>query len=230
MKEIVLRIGDYILTAENPNDEPRIVDSEVAKRLGYRRDRDFRRMIRRLVEEGELPGIHMRATTARISKPKGGFEDRVVEEFHLTEREVIIATMAAKTPKAKRFRAQFAEVIVQARQQLRQHVETVDLRPEILNGPRICDSPRLVYELRATIEQFAIQFGWSIQRVHGWLRREWKTSSIYFMSRLFIAQLREDLEDLRCGRRSLPAPQPIVHRIVLPRPPDGRQISLFVTV
>lgn len=65
-------------------DKPRVLDLEIATRGGMVRPRDIRKIIKRnakqLARYGEL---RMRDSVARISKPNGGIEERIVREYWL---------------------------------------------------------------------------------------------------------------------------------------------------
>ncbi len=83
-----------------PEDEPRMLDTDLAEQLGYERPRDIRKLIRRMLEEGKIAGVHVRATVARTSMPRGGEREETVEEYWLTEEQALLVTTQSETPHA----------------------------------------------------------------------------------------------------------------------------------
>lgn len=65
--EIVVRVNGWDLVSESGKvEEARIVDTDLAGRLEISEPRMIRRIIKRLVDDGYLPGIHMRSRNERI--------------------------------------------------------------------------------------------------------------------------------------------------------------------
>jgi hypothetical protein len=83
--------------AEDRSNEPRIMDLDLAERLGHSRPRDIRRVIRELVKNGHLPGIYVRARGARTSMPRGGRRTSIHDAFWLTEEESLFVASRCKT-------------------------------------------------------------------------------------------------------------------------------------
>lgn len=77
-------------------EEPRILDIELAKRLGYARPAKIRELIERLMNEGILSRSEVFPTAGKTS-PRGG---RPGTEFWLTEEQAVIVTTQSKTETA----------------------------------------------------------------------------------------------------------------------------------
>ena len=206
---IVLRVGAFDLYADSPDDEPRVRDEDVGERMGYARVRDFRRLLRRLEEAGELPGIRQRAKLARYESRPGVWQEREVVEYDLTERDVIIATMAAKTEQAKALRQEIADVFVRARRDMR--ALTPPLMPvataEIANGPRVRDCAEWMRDLRDHARLASRNNDATIHRVYGWIRKHYHLASPFDLGMVYWSLCRQQLIDLSLGRLPmLPAP------------------------
>ena len=91
-----------------PGDaEPRIEDLVLAERLGFKRPRDIRDIIRLHRGELEFHGILRRI--AAKTKPGRG---RPELYYHLNEMQALLVCMWARTPKAAEVRADVARVFV----------------------------------------------------------------------------------------------------------------------
>ncbi len=96
-----VQINGWPLVRIPGEEEPRIPDFVEAERLGYDQARSIRKLIRRNEEEFRRHGhLDMRSVVDRISKPQGGYEDRVVEVFYLNEDQALLAAMLSRTGKA----------------------------------------------------------------------------------------------------------------------------------
>jgi hypothetical protein len=96
MKIIEFSINGWPLVLVNGSPEPRILDIELAKKLGYAHPADIRKLIRRLMDEGILNESEVFATVAKTSM-RGG---RPAKEYWLTEEQAILVTTQSKTETA----------------------------------------------------------------------------------------------------------------------------------
>lgn len=208
MTDIKLHVGGFTLIAESAVDEPRFRDDEIAAGLEYGRLRNFRKMLRRLRDEGELPGVYCRAELERQSTGNGASRQYEVDVFWLTEREVTIATMHARTEKARAFRAMFADIVVRARHELRgcPRLETVNIAH--IHGARLGDSDEGRKNIAAMVRLAAASTGAGTQAVHGAIRRVFQVPSPYAVSYAVWSHVRALLVEIAEGRYQLKAKAP----------------------
>ena len=64
--------GWALMPPANDIDEPRVRDTDLAERLGYDRPRKIREIIMRMIESGELSGLHVRPAVGRTSSSSFG--------------------------------------------------------------------------------------------------------------------------------------------------------------
>lgn len=114
----LVRVGGYAFTAWANDDEPRMRDVELAEKLGYGQPRDIRKLISRLAKEGKLPDVHVRATVARTQMPTGGVRETKVNEYWLTEAEVLYLAAKSETEAADALLREVIRVYMLARRGL----------------------------------------------------------------------------------------------------------------
>lgn len=207
------------MMAESADDEPRVRDEEVAKRLGYARPRKFRDLLRELHKDGELPGVLVRPELGRASMPRGGERSTLVDVFYLTEANVVVATMRARTENARAFRQAFAAIVVKARRELRSlpvSGEAYRVDVALLNGPRICDDAGRKASMQRIIKETARIRGWKTGALVASLRRVLKVPSPYYCS-LLLAPIMERMCD-EYTRGIDPEPPPSAAK---PKAPSG---------
>jgi hypothetical protein len=112
--EIVIHVDGFPLHRE-ADGEFRIRDVDLAERLGYDQPRDIRKLLSRMVETGELSGIHMRATVARIqigpkTRVQRAERTEVVDEYWLDRIEALLVVMRSDAPNAIPLRRVIADV------------------------------------------------------------------------------------------------------------------------
>ena len=93
----------------------RILDTDLARKLGFSRPRDIRKLIERLAKEGALSGIHVRATVGRTSMPRGGTRETEVNEYWLTLEEALFVTAKSETKTANEILKAIINVFLTAR-------------------------------------------------------------------------------------------------------------------
>jgi len=96
------------------DEEAKIRDIDLAKKLQYSRPRDIRRVILRLIAEGRLAGVCSRAVTARQSTGRGE-RAFTVTEYWLTEEQALKVIATSDTPEAKAILDQVIQVFVYVR-------------------------------------------------------------------------------------------------------------------
>lgn len=99
---IIVRTESGLQGERFPDGQVRVLDLHVAETLGYARARDIRKLIRKVVEEGLLTGILVRARKARGRNQHGETGAEVeANEYWLTVREALFIASQSDTAKAK---------------------------------------------------------------------------------------------------------------------------------
>lgn len=107
------RVNDWsLMPPVEGDDEPRVRDLDLGERLGYANPRKVRELIKRLIESGEIAGVHVRPTVGRTSMPRGGSRAVEVDEFWLTEREALLVCSASDAPNAGVVRAALVDLFI----------------------------------------------------------------------------------------------------------------------
>ena len=142
---IVLHVDGFALHRESTDGEFRIRDIDLAERLGYDQPRTIRRLIKSMVDTGELAGIQCRSVTDRQPVgPKGrGERTFTVDEYWLDRIESLLIVMRSDAPNAIPMRRVIADVFhkvllqyEQSRTALRRlpaHIERWFLAPKALD-------------------------------------------------------------------------------------------------
>ena len=136
----LITINGWSLDAQN-SDEPRVRDIDLAERLGYERPRDIRKLIARLAEEGEISGVHTRATVARVARAGRGEVDVKADEFWLTEEQALLVSIGSKAPRAMEVRRDLVRLFIIVRHgavesSLARELTSITLRMEASTKPR----------------------------------------------------------------------------------------------
>lgn len=117
-KEMVLHVDGFAMQRE-ADGSFRIRDIDLADRLGFDRPRKIRDLIKRMADQGLLPGVSMRPTVERIEKRGAtkGIEHREVNEYWLDRVEALLVVMKSETPEANRWCRLIATVFDRVLQQ-----------------------------------------------------------------------------------------------------------------
>lgn len=116
MSGLTVRDFDGWKLAVGGFDDPahRVLDVELARKLGFGRPRDIRKLIERLRKEGELLGVLQRATVAR-KELSGNLIETTVTEFWLTLEEALFVTAKSETKTANEILKAVIRVFLSAR-------------------------------------------------------------------------------------------------------------------
>lgn len=133
-------------------EEPLVVDTELAERLGYSQARDIRKIIDRLKKTSVLPDVYMRATVARISKPNGGVENRTVNEYLLTEEQALMVVVKSETPRA----IELTRAIIQVFQAWRKGQLTQSTQPDNALVRQLTDALAIINNRLVEVERAVI--------------------------------------------------------------------------
>lgn len=109
----VITVGNWSLHAEG-DDTPRVLDLDLAERLGYERPRAIRDLIARLAEGGNLNDSAIR----RIVRQTAAGGGRPATEYWLTEEQALFVTAKSETPKANAMLGEVIRVFTLARKGL----------------------------------------------------------------------------------------------------------------
>lgn len=113
----VVRFLDWPIGVQGfPDDERRVLDVELAKKLGFKRPRDIRDLISRFVKSGELPAVFPRRTV-RPGKLRGKSHEMVeTTEYWLTLEEALFVTAKSETKTANDILKAIIKVFLAARE------------------------------------------------------------------------------------------------------------------
>lgn len=110
---------DGVAFEVGPDDVARVRDVGLAVWLDFSRPRDIRKLIARLVETGQLSGVRMRATVARIEIRPGVTRSATGDDYWLTREQALFVAARSETPKA----CAVLQTIVRAFVMLQDHLE-----------------------------------------------------------------------------------------------------------
>lgn len=120
----IVRVDGWGLVIE-ADEEPTIEDVELAAKLGFRRERDIRKLIERLRLEGLLSDSELRATVARYPLgDRGGYRDVTI--YRLTEAGSLIVIARSETKIAHAILRQVINVYIAYRKGLLEAPQPVD--------------------------------------------------------------------------------------------------------
>jgi|ERR1700722_490973 len=128
-KQMVAFCVDGLSLQSDEDGEPRVRDIDLAKRLGFKQPRDIRKLIKRLVEDGEIAYVITRATVARVIAKAGSTRAVEVEEAWLDQDQTLMVCVHAATPKAAEVRKLMVRVF---RQFLEQQAAATRINSSIL--------------------------------------------------------------------------------------------------
>jgi hypothetical protein len=100
IEAMVLHVDGFALQRDPADGGFRIRDIDLAERLGYEEPRAIRKLIARMVERGELPGIVSRSTVSRGKLRGKVHEEIIVDEYWLDRIEALLVIMRAETKNA----------------------------------------------------------------------------------------------------------------------------------
>ena len=107
---IVLQVDGLALQRSADDGEFRVRDIDLAERLGYDRPRDIRKLIKIMIDTGELLDLLPRAAVAR-GKMRGKVQEEiVVDEYWLDRVEALLVVMRSDAPRAIPMRRVVADV------------------------------------------------------------------------------------------------------------------------
>lgn len=113
----IVTVGPWCFTVQGAEGtEPLIRDVDAAERLGFARPRKIREIITRIWPENQRP--HVRPTVGRTSMPNGGTRETVVQEFWLTEAQLLKVCARSETPVAEAILDEMIAVYMLARRGL----------------------------------------------------------------------------------------------------------------
>ena len=85
--------------ADTSGGDVLVRDIDAAARLGFAEPRMIRKLIKRIWPENQ--GVHVRSTVERTSMPRGGERTTTVNEFWLTEAQLLKVVARSETPVAE---------------------------------------------------------------------------------------------------------------------------------
>ncbi len=185
MSAITLHIEGFDFAADTTEDEPRVLDVQLAEKAGLSRPTNIRQIIKTAIADGFLrEGEHFRVCTPAVQTPKGG---RPTVSYELTETGALKLVTRMNTPAAHAMVDVMVRVYRQAIRML--HAPPSAPAPalpfdEAVNrycsaAVRISEHPVLFRQVRDKIRCAAIISKVSRQRIAGRVRRVFRTTSEY---------------------------------------------------
>jgi len=138
LRRILATTGwEFSIWADTPDEEPRIRDIDAAVRLGYERPRSIRDLIKRIWPGG---GPRSRSAVERTPMPRGGERAVTVQEYWLTEAELLKLCARSETQVAEAILDEMIAVFIAVRRHLLSTVAVVahSRRPP---APRLPPAP-----------------------------------------------------------------------------------------
>lgn len=142
--------------------EPLVVDTELAERLGYTQPRQIRELINRLAEDPGFGQIQRRRTVRRQRTRNGGEREYTIEEYLLTEEQALEVVTKSETPKAK----QLTRIIIRVFQAWRKNQLVTPSQAAVIQQSQINELvqstikeviPMFLAIVRPAIEALSIQ-------------------------------------------------------------------------
>lgn len=107
-----LTVETWPLSFWSDDEEPRVLDLDLADRLGYSRPRDIRKLVERMIKRRQLTDV--RATVARSSMPNGGARED--NAYHLTETQALKVAAKSETEPADKLLDEIIRVFMLAKE------------------------------------------------------------------------------------------------------------------
>lgn len=183
-------------------DEPTILDEELAIRLGFSRPRDIRKLVERMIADGIINDSDIRATVARVPT---GVSSIAVTQYRLTEIAALLVIGRSDTKLAHAITRQVVQLFIAIRRgQLA--APQPDPVPVLPTSPTLGD----LYhdDTKSRCAMTARCTGQSIHRVQGWLRVLYNVPSVYRINAVFRDVVFRQLEGWALGRMALPSGAP----------------------
>ena len=138
----VIRQDGWELSVWNDmlDDEPRIRDVDLARRLGFENVREIRRLIKRNFEERSMPQVRVTVTRTRIPN-RNAFREDAVNEYWLTEEEALFVVTRSRTTIATTLTKEMIRVFVAVRRGLLSTTPTQSQVLALLLSPEFLPSP-----------------------------------------------------------------------------------------
>lgn len=173
------------------SDEPRVRDLDLAEHLGFERPRNIRKLIGRICGE--------RGVCSTVERTVNG---RPATEYWLTEAQALKVIAKSETAKADAILDEVIAVYMAWRRgQFTQ--APVALDATTINSARVKSNRAMRKELQWLIHAVHSFRGYTKQKIIGWIRVEFSTSSPYYLSTLEFAELKRQLQSLAMGTTSI---------------------------
>jgi len=222
----ITRIDGWSIATDG--DEPRILDEELGRRLGFARPRDIRKLIDRLRKDGKLNDIRISATASRIEIRPGVYRDQVVDEFWLTEAQALKVIAKSETAIADQILDEVIAVFIAYR---RGQLAAPQPVPVLSTSPLVGEG-HLRAEFSGWCAMAARNLGVAVHRIHGAVRRQFRVAGIYQLPVVLYPMARDLVQSIAFGRLLLPgAPSrrltlvPDPAQAVLPFPPSRPEVT-----
>jgi predicted transcriptional regulator len=191
MSDLVKRTIDmngYHLVLE-ADEEPTIEDEELARKLGHQRTAKLRELTRSLIKEGFINDSEVIPSEGKTSA-KGGRPGLV---YRYTEAGALKVIARSETKVAHKILGQVIDVYIAVRRQLLEPPPPAKVEAVPTYCACVGDNPDIAKQMKAWCRYAAKSSGVSTMKVHGWLRRMFKSISVYKIPLLLWDHVRDQL-------------------------------------
>jgi hypothetical protein len=200
-------VDGLVFSHEDKSDEPLIRDIDLAVRLEYARPRTIRTLIKRMINEGKLPGVH-RCCTVQRQRTRRGERSFEVEEFWLTQAQAIKVSARGDTAKGDELLDEVIRVFLLAHKGLLAPPPPPPAGPLLeqlqrllLSRARVRDNDHAKRLVRGAIGGAATARRESFARTHGALRKAFLVPSYQALT---LAEVPSALEWLQTTVKDTP--------------------------
>lgn len=212
MNDIIVRVDGFEFHAAARGAEPEVLDVDLAKRLGYARPRDVRKLIARLAIDGILNESDLRAAVARKSLAGKAGSSRVVDvtEYWLAESGALKVMAKSDTPNAIAGLDAMVRAFLAAKRMLAANAAPPSASSgagfhAVLAACRtVSDNPAWKTELFQRMGYIAFRGKMSWGRVHGALRKYLGVVSYLRIPVSLLDETRRYLDSLATGAVLIP--------------------------
>jgi hypothetical protein len=198
--QIVLHVDGFELRADSHDDEPRVLDIALGERAGLARPRTVRDVIKKAISDGSLrEDEHFRFCRPRRQNTGRG---RPATEYWLTEAGALKVITRLNTPAADAIVDDMIRVYRSALRQLTPPPPPPSapaipegLQDLIAQSKTVREDAEAEATLRGLITGVARVQQLTFQRVHGFLRREFRVVSCRYMTLAIASLARRKLID-----------------------------------
>lgn len=188
-------VDGWTLAFASKDGEPLVRDLDLATRAGMTDPHAIRRVIEKAAKDGDIAipigdrnresaGFAMVVTET----VKAGATSKTIETYYLDEDAALEILLRLRTPAARALKREVRRVYLAYRRGL--------LAPAHSNSACIGDSPSMRDDVRLGVDRVRRARGYSVQKVHGFLRRAYRVGSPFAVLQGRVGDVLRDLQQL----------------------------------